>query len=138
MEEKRVNRLKIMYWYNIVVTSGFSLVILLCALFPSLRTSFAWEGTDPVVVSLVVPLFFVIAFFCIRFLSHPAEGILLLRMQVFYKPLAILFLLYFMVTNKIHLFWGILIIAGLLVYIVGNAWAIPWKSKNKKKEENQG
>jgi hypothetical protein len=132
MDKENIFKLKIMYWYNVFITGGFALVILILALFPSLRILLAWQGSDPIVVSLVVPLFFVMAFFCIKFISKPEEGILLLKMQVFYKPIAILLILYYMLTNKIHLLWGIIIITGLLLYIIGNIWAVPWKDKNGK------
>jgi hypothetical protein len=127
--DKNNIRLKLMYWYNIIVTGGFACIIVSVTFFPSLRNLFAWKGTDPVTVSLLIPLFFVIAIFSIRFLSKPGEGIILLKMQIFYKPVTILLILYYTLTNKIHLFWGILITAGLVVYIVGNFWAVPWNKK---------
>ena len=130
MNKENVCKLKLMYWYNVFITGGFALVILIFAFLPSLRNILAWQGTDPIIVSLIVPLFFIMAIYCIKFLSKPEEGILLLKIQAFYKPLAIVFIFYYMLTNKIHLFWGILIIAGLLLYIIGNIWSIPWKDKN--------
>ena len=134
MKKVNIFRLRLMYWYNIFVTGGFAVVILLFTLSPFLRNIFHWQGTDPIVASLVIPLFFIISFYCVKFLSKPEEGILLLKMQVFYKPIATLFIIYYTLTNTIHLLWGILIIAGLLLYIIGNIWAIPWKDKNSVKD----
>ena len=89
MSKDKICKLKFMYWFNIFITGGFALIILIFAFSPSLRNLLAWQGTDPIIVSLIVPLFFIIAIYCIRFLSKPKEGILLLKIQVFYKPLSI-------------------------------------------------
>lgn len=130
INKKYAFRLKLMYWYNILVTGGFTCIILLVTFFPGLRNLFAWQGTDPIIGSLVIPLFFVMAFFCIIFLSKPEQGILLLKIQVFYKPIAAILIGYYTLMKKIHPFWAIIIIIGLLGYIIGNTWAIPWKRQN--------
>jgi hypothetical protein len=127
MNTKNIFRLRLMYWYNIIVTGGFACIICSITFFPSLRNVLAWQGTDPIIASFVIPLFVIMSLFCIQFLKKPEEGILLLKIQVCYKPVAIVFILYFLCHQKIHPFWGILIITGLLLYIVGNMWAIPWK-----------
>jgi hypothetical protein len=47
--------LRLMYWYSIFVTGGFSLVILATTLFPEISRAIFWNGFDPIVASLVVP-----------------------------------------------------------------------------------
>jgi len=73
---------------------------------------------------LVIPLFAVMAVFSALFLSKPASGILLLKIQIFYKPFAIALIIYFTIMQEIHILWAIIIIAGLLIYIIGNIWAL--------------
>ncbi|MBN1695868.1 MAG: hypothetical protein JW881_00020 [Spirochaetales bacterium] len=127
MEYKRRFRLRLMYRYNIVVTGGFAVWIALMTFIPALRNCVLWNGFEPVTASLVVPLFIVMAAFSVRFLSRPREGILLLKIQVFYKPLAVGLVIYFTLQGMIHPLWSLIVTAGLLVYIIGNIWAIPWK-----------
>jgi hypothetical protein len=119
--------LRLMYWYNIIVTGGFALVILAASLFRELRDAVFWNGFDPLVASLTVPLFIVIAVFCALSLKEPEKGTLILKMQVAYKPFAILLVLYFAVRNAIGLPWAIIAIAGLLVYLAGNIAALTRK-----------
>ncbi|MFW6362294.1 MAG: hypothetical protein ACOC0D_00485 [Spirochaeta sp.] len=117
-------RLRIMYWYNIAVTGGFALVLAVMQFSPAVRNYFQWPGSDPVLTSLVVPLFVIMAITSAWSLSHPLDGILLLRMQIYYKPFAIALLLYFTATGSIHILWAALLTAGLLLYIIGNIWAL--------------
>ncbi len=130
MNNKKKFKLKLMYWYNILVTGGFALLIAVMFFIPNLRDLLAWKGADPIVVSLVVPLFIVMAVFSALSLSNPASGILLLKIQIFYKPFAITFIIYFTIVQKIHILWAIIIITGLLLYIIGNIWAIYEKNQN--------
>ncbi len=122
---KRSQRLTLMYWYNIVVTGGFALLIAIMFLFPGLRTLLAWpETVNPIVFSMVVPLFLVMAVFSGAALTNPESGTLLLKMQIAYKPFAIILLAIFTAKGFIHPLWGAIIIVGLLVYIIGNIWAL--------------
>ncbi|MBN2436922.1 MAG: hypothetical protein JXK07_16805 [Spirochaetes bacterium] len=121
----REYRLRLMYWYNIVVTGGFSIVIALMYFAPEIGFLVFWPGGgNPIVVSLVVPLFLFMAFFSALSLSKPESGILLLKMQVAYKPVAILFLVYFTINGLVNPIWCLIIILGLLIYIIGNIWAL--------------
>lgn len=123
--KERNFRLRVMYWYNIVITGGFAVVIALMYFLPNLRAVFVWPGGgNPIVVSLVVPLFLVMAVFSALSLKKPESGTLLLKMQIAYKPVAILFLVGFTTGGLIHPLWAAIIIAGLLVYIAGNIWAL--------------
>lgn len=124
MNTKQEFKLKCMYWYNIFITGNFALVIAFFFFYPEIRNLLAWNGADPITVSLIVPLFIVMAIFSALSLKNPASGILLLKIQIFYKPFAILFLVYFTLTNKIHIMWSVIIIIGLLIYIIGNIWAV--------------
>jgi len=130
MNNKKEFKLKLMYWYNILVTGGFALLIAVMFFIQNLRDLLVWRGADPIVVSLVVPLFIVMAVFSALSLANPTSGILLLKIQIFYKPFAIAFIIYFAIVQKIHILWAIIIIAGLLLYIIGNIWAIYGKNKN--------
>ena len=122
---KRSQRLTLMYWYNIVVTGGFALLIAIMFLFPGLRTLLAWpETVNPIVFSMVVPLFLVMAVFSGLALTDPESGTLLLKMQIAYKPFAILLLLIFSANGFIHPLWCAIIVTGLLIYIVGNLLAL--------------
>ena len=122
---KRSQRLTLMYWYNIVVTGGFALLIAIMVLFPGLRARLAWpETVNPIVFSMVVPLFLVMAAFSVRALTYPERGTLLLQMQIAYKPFAIVLLLIFSAKGLIHPLWCTIIVIGLLIYIVGNLWAL--------------
>ena len=124
MDIKQEFKLKCMYWYNIIVTGGFAFIITLMFFSPKLRNLLEWNGSDSIIVSLITPLYIVIAIFSALFLKNPASGIVLLKIQIFYKPFAILFLIYFTLMDKIHLAWTIIIITGLLLYIIGNIWAV--------------
>lgn len=130
MNIKRESRLKLMYWYNIFITGGFSLVIAVLYFFPGLRNLLEWRGADPIVVSLIVPLFAVLAVFCALSLSNPDSGIILLKVQIFYKPFSILFFIYLTAIQKIHIVWALVIILGLLIYIAGNIWAVYGNNKD--------
>ncbi|MBN2509338.1 MAG: hypothetical protein JXB03_03640 [Spirochaetales bacterium] len=122
---KRSERLVVMYWYNMVVTGGFALLIAAMYLFPDLAAVLQWpREVNPIVISMVVPLFAVMAVFAGMALSRPESAELLLKMQIAYKPFAIVFLLIFTVNGYIHPLWSAVIIAGLLLYIVGNIWAL--------------
>ncbi len=134
MNDNREFKLRLMYWYNIFVTGGFALVIAVLFFYSDLRNLLEWKGADPIVVSLVVPLFIVMAVFSALSLKNPDSGILLLKMQIFYKPFTIALIIYFTLIQKIHIIWAIIIIAGLLIYIIGNIWAI--YGKNKKENYN--
>ncbi len=121
----RAFRLRVMYWYNIFVTGGFAVLIAVMKFFPDLRTSFSWpEGGNPVVISLVVPLYVIMAVFAARALSDTESGTMLLKIQIAYKPFAILMLIGFAVKGAVHPIWTAIIVTGLLVYIAGNVWAL--------------
>jgi hypothetical protein len=124
---KQNDLLRVMYWYNIVVSGGFALIILAAALFPELGRAILWNGFDPLVSSLVAPLFIVIAVFCGLSLKNPEKGKTILWMQVFYKPPAIALIAYFTAAGKINPVWALIVIAGLVVYIAGNLTALVWK-----------
>lgn len=119
---------KMMYIYNIIVNSAFSLLLAATLMIPQLRETINWPGFDPLTASLVIPLFVVLAAFCADALEHPERGILILRIQLLYKPFAIGFILFFTISGDIHLFWGILICIGLAGYIAGNALALKQRS----------
>lgn len=128
MSTRKTILLKIMYWYNIIVSGGFGIVIFVMACSPRLREQLAWNGFDPIITSLAVPLFLIISVFSIRFLRNVREGIILLKMQIVYKPVAVGLIVFYMISGKIHLAWGLIIIAGLLFYIIGNILALPDKN----------
>jgi hypothetical protein len=119
--------LRLMYWYNIVVTGGFALIIFVATLFPDFGRSILWKGFDPIVAGLCVPHFIVIAVFCARSLAEPEKGKTILLIQVWYKPFSIALVAYFTATGAVNPFWGWITIAGLVVYIAGNITAFAWK-----------
>lgn len=125
------NLLKIMYLYNVIVTGGFGVLIAVMFFIPSLRNYFDWRGADPIVVSLVVPLFIVMAVFSAFALSKPNQSVLLLKMQIFYKPFAILLIIYLTIIKQINIIWSAIIISGLIIYIVGNVMAVYVAKENK-------
>jgi|GEM_PF-6449641 len=131
MINKQDFRLKCMYIYNIIITSGFTIIIILFFFFPKLRILFAWEGSDPIIFSLIVPFYIIIVIFSVIFMLNPKSGVFLLKMQIYYKPFTIAFIIYFVLTNKIHILWAIIIIIGLLGYIFGNIWAVYLIKNNK-------
>jgi hypothetical protein len=124
--------LRVMYWYNIVVAGGFSLIILAATLFPDINAAIFWNGFDPLAASLIVPLFAVIAVFSGLSLKNPEKGKIILWMQVFYKPVAIALIAYFAARNLINPAWAVVTIAGLVIYIAGNLTALLWGGKTPK------
>lgn len=123
MPDKR-QMLRIMYWYNIVVTGCFSLVIGAATLFPEIGRSIFWNGFDPITASLAVPLFIVIAVFCALSLKDPERGKIILQMQVCYKPASIALVVYFAARHFINPVWAAVVIVGLIGYIAGNVAAL--------------
>jgi hypothetical protein len=116
--------LKIMYWYTIIGAGGFGLAMIL---FPeTVRTLFRWPPQDPIVYGVTGSVWMAFGVLSIFGLRSPLKFVPILMMQLCYKSIWFIGVVFPMLFSGTFPLYAILHVVIMGSYIVGDLIAIPF------------
>jgi hypothetical protein len=115
-----------MYLYTIVGAGGFGLGIIVA---PDLmRSMFGWPGQDPIVFGITGSVYLSFGLLSILGLRSPLKFVPVLLLQLSYKTVWFLGVVFPLVVAGKFPVYGILLIIIFATYIIGDLIAIPFSS----------
>jgi hypothetical protein len=116
--------LKIMYWYTIIGAGGFGLGIIVM---PNVvRSIFGWPIQDPVIYGVAGSVWMAFGLLAILGLRSPLKFVPILLMQLCYKSVWFIGVVFpLLATGKFPLH-GILVVVVMASFIIGDLIAIPF------------
>jgi len=122
--EIRWKWLKIMYWYTIIGAGGFGFAIIL---FPEpVRSLFGWPAQDPIVYGVTGSIWLAFGVLSIFGLRSPLKFVPILLMQLCYKSIWFIGVVFPLVISGHFPSYAILHVVIMASYIVGDLIAIPF------------
>ena len=116
--------LKIMYWYTIIGAGGFGLAMIL---FPeTIRSLFRWPPQDPIMYGVTGSVWMAFGALSIFGLRSPLKFAPILMMQLCYKSIWFIGVVFPMLISGTFPLYAILHVVIMGSYIVGDLIAIPF------------
>ena len=116
--------LKVMYWYTIVGADGFGLAMVL---FPeTVRSLFGWPTQDPIVYGVTGSVWLAFGVMSIFGLRSPLKFIPILMIQLCYKSIWFIGVVFPLLISGNFPLYGILHVFVMGSYIIGDLFAIPF------------
>ena len=116
--------LKFMYWYTIIGAGGFGLAMVL---FPeTVRSLFRWPPQDPIVYGVTGSFWMAFGVLSIFGLRSPLKFVPILVMQLCYKSIWFIGVVFPMLVSGTFPLYAILHVVIMGSYIVGDLIAIPF------------
>ena len=116
--------LKVMYWYTIVGAGGFGLAMVL---FPeTVRSLFGWPTQDPIVYGVTCSVWLAFGVMSIFGLRSPLKFIPILMIQLCYKSIWFIGVVFPLLISGNFPLYGILHVFVMGSYIIGDLFAIPF------------
>ena len=116
--------LKVMYWYTIAGAGGFGLAMVL---FPeTVRSLFGWPTQDPIVYGVTGSVWLAFGVMSIFGLRSPLKFIPILMIQLCYKSIWFIGVVFPLLISGNFPLYGILHVFVMGSYIIGDLFAIPF------------
>jgi hypothetical protein len=116
--------LKFMYWYTIVGAGGFGLAIVVVP--ETIRSLFGWPAQDPIVYGVTGSVWLAFGLLSILGLKSPLKFLPVLLMQLCYKSVWFIGVVFPLLVSAKFPAYGILHVIVMASYIVGDLIAIPF------------
>jgi hypothetical protein len=120
----RLGWLNFMYWYTIVGAGIFGLVIVVIP--ETVRTLFGWPPQDPIVYGVTGSVWLAFGLLSILGLRSPLKFLPVLLMQLCYKLIWFIGVVFPLLVSSKFPAYGILHIIVMASYIIGDLIAIPF------------
>ena len=130
--------LKFMYWYTIVGAGAFGLAMVVAP--ETVRSLFRWPIQDPIVYGVTGSVWLAFGLLSILGLKSPLKFLPVLLMQLTYKSVWFIGVVFPLVVSGRFPTYAILLVVIMASYIVGDLIAIPFHylfSKSDSPEELQ-
>lgn len=116
--------LKIMYWYTIFGAGGFGLGIIVM---PNImRSIFGWPTQDPIVYGVAGSIWMAFGLLAVLGLRSPLKFVPILLMQLCYKSIWFIGVVFPLLATGKFPFYGILHAVVMASFIIGDLIAIPF------------
>jgi hypothetical protein len=116
--------LKMMYWYTITGAGGFGLAMVL---FPeTVRSLLKWPTQDPIVYGITGSVWMAFGVLSIFGLRSPLKFVPILLMQLCYKSIWFIGVVFPLLVSETFPLYAILHVAIMASYIIGDLIAIPF------------
>ena len=116
--------LKIMYWYTIIGAGGFGLGIIVI---PNvMRSIFGWPTQDPIVYGVAGSIWMAFGLLAILGLRSPLKFVPILLMQLCYKSIWFIGVVFPLLATGNFPLYGILHVVVMASFIIGDLIAIPF------------
>jgi hypothetical protein len=116
--------LKFMYWYTIVGAGGFGLAIVVVP--EAIRSLFGWPPQDPIVYGVTGSVWLAFGLLSILGLKSPLKFVPVLLMQLCYKSVWFIGVVFPLLVSAQFPAYGILHVIVMASYIIGDLIAIPF------------
>ena len=123
--------LKFMYWYTIIGAGGFGLAIIILP--ETIRTLFGWPVQDPIVYGVTASVWTAFGILSIFGLISPLKFIPILVMQLCYKSVWFIAVIFPLLLSGNFPTYAILHVVIMASYIIGDLIAIPFPYVFSKK-----